>query len=393
MIPKNSFNKLESETKRIRLCVLGSTGTIGQNTLEIVRQNPELFEVVALAAGRNAEKLTAQIREFKPKAAALNSEEGYKELTELVPDGSVELYAGADAIAELTARDDVDVVVAAIVGFAALKAVLRALKANKKVALANKESLVCGGMLVKRALEAGSGMIVPVDSEHSAIFQALQGQAEKSIKNLILTASGGPFWKMPKSEFATITPEMALKHPKWKMGPKITIDSATMINKALELIEACWLFEMKAEHVKVLVHPQSIVHSIVELIDGTQLAQMSVPDMKGPIAYALRYPARTESVLKPLNLAEIGILEFHPLDEEKFPAVTLARQAIAQGTAATAVMNAANEEAVAAFLKGAIPFTKIVSAVEGALARYGDRSYSTFEELVAIDNEVRAHTL
>ncbi|MGI6523851.1 MAG: 1-deoxy-D-xylulose-5-phosphate reductoisomerase [Bdellovibrionota bacterium] len=375
---------------KTRLCILGSTGSIGQSALQIVRDNRDRFEVVALAAGSNVEELKKQILEFHPKVAALHDEKAFLKLEKVLPTSACnELSCGAKSIAEITTRQDVDVVLAAIVGFAGLRSVVAALSADKIVALANKESLVCGGAIIKKLLAEGHGKIIPVDSEHSAIFQALQGQSPDGLKSLILTASGGPFFKTPIEEFSTITVEQALKHPRWKMGPKVTIDSATMMNKALEVIEAYWLFGVSEEQISVLVHPQSIVHSLVEFVDGSQLAQLSHPDMKGPIAYALRYPERMPQVMLPLDLAKIGKLDFFPLDDKKFPAVKLAKEAIKKGGAATAVFNIANEVAVKSFLNEKVGFDKIVPFVEDALNNFGDKTYSSLEELEMIDREVR----
>lgn len=375
---------------KTRLCILGSTGSIGQSALQVVRDNRDRFEVVALAAGSNVEELKKQILEFHPKVAALHDEKAFLKLEKVLPTSACnELSCGAKSIAEITTRQDVDVVLAAIVGFAGLRSVVAALSADKIVALANKESLVCGGAIIKKLLAEGHGKIIPVDSEHSAIFQALQGQSPDGLKSLILTASGGPFFKTPIEEFSTITVEQALKHPRWKMGPKVTIDSATMMNKALEVIEAYWLFGVSEEQISVLVHPQSIVHSLVEFVDGSQLAQLSHPDMKGPIAYALRYPERMPQVMLPLDLAKIGKLDFFPLDDKKFPAVKLAKEAIKKGGAATAVFNIANEVAVKSFLNEKVGFDKIVPFVEDALNNFGDKTYSSLEELEMIDREVR----
>jgi len=389
-----NFGMVESEQKlerseKIRLCILGSTGSIGKSALQVVRSHPERFEVVALVAGSNSDELARQIIEFRPRVAALANEKAFLKLTKSIPTGlCCEIGCGTASIDEIVSRSDVDTVLAAIVGFAGLRSVIAALKANKVVALANKESLVCGGALVKDLVEAGHGRIIPVDSEHSAIFQVLQAQYPENIKSLILTASGGPFWQMPIDKFAEVTVEQALNHPRWKMGPKVTVDSATMMNKALEVIEAHWLFGIK--EINVLVHPQSVVHSLIELIDGSQLAQLGVPDMKAPIAYALCYPDRLASVVVPLNLATVGKLEFYNIDDTKFPAVRLAKLAISQGGIATAVFNIANEEAVSLFLAGKLAFYRIVPFVEKALESYGNGEYSSFEELEEIISTVKA---
>lgn len=379
--------------RRARVCILGCTGSIGVSGLEVVRRYPEHLETTVLAAGGNVELLVRQIAEFKPAYAAVKDAESLERLRQLLEAERIEsprLCAGEAEIAALAALPEVDVVLAAIVGFAGLRAVLAAAAAGKRIALANKESLVAGGALVQRAAEQGGAAIVPVDSEHSALFQLMQGQELQAIERLILTASGGPFLKLPAAELEKIKPDEALRHPKWRMGPKISVDSATMVNKALEVIEAHWLFGVEVERIDVLVHPQSIVHSLIALADGSQLAQLSVPDMKGPIAHGLMYPAaRLPGVMRGLRLAEVGSLDFLPLDPEQFPAVDLARAALRAGGAAAAVFNIANEVAVEAFLKGCLRFDRIVPFAARALEQYGGLAYGSYEELAAIDADVR----
>lgn len=379
--------------ERMRLCIMGSTGSIGVSALEVARRHPEHIHVHTLAAGGNVELLARQIAEFRPVRAAVRDPQALSRLAEILRQEGIpapELYAGDLQGAEIAAADEVDVVLAAIVGLTGLRSVLAALKAGKRVALANKESLVAGGALVREAMQPRHAMLVPVDSEHSALFQLLEGEPRAGIARLILTASGGPFLKTPAGEFAAIDPARALQHPRWKMGPKISIDSATMMNKALEVIEAHWLFGAGVDEIDVLVHPQSIVHSLVELTDGSQQAHLSVPDMKGAIAYGLLYPeGRLPGVMRPLNLAAVGTLEFLPLDHEKFPAVTLAREALRAGGAASAVFNIANEAAVNGFLQGALRFDQIVPFAARALERYAHRSFDCLEALLALDAEVR----
>ena len=391
---KESCRTVATGRRPINICVLGSTGSIGSSTLDVVRSHTGFFRVIALAAGANAPKLFEQIKEFRPRYVSVKNEQALEDLKQLVSaakaGGMPELSCGDEKIAALAALPEVDVVLAAIVGFAGLRSVISALQAGKMVALANKESLVAGGRLVEEALAGGGGTIVPVDSEHSAVFQALRGQEPENIKRLLLTASGGPFLLTPKEDFDKIKPEEALRHPKWKMGSKISIDSATMMNKALEVIEAHWLFGLEPEKIDVLVHPQSIVHSLIELIDGSQLAQLSVPDMKGPIAYALTYPdQRLPAVMNSLDLAGTGVLEFFPMDNDKFPAVNLARAALKEGGAASAVLNIANEVAVDCFLNRRLRFDQIVPFAAETLERHAGLDYGDFEELLAIDRKVR----
>jgi 1-deoxy-D-xylulose-5-phosphate reductoisomerase len=368
----------------IRISVLGSTGSIGASALEVVRSHPGVFEVVALAAGANAEKLAEQAAEFRPRYAALADESAAAKAQRGGHPAfeGIELGCGEEAVARLAALDQVDVVLAAVVGFAGLRSVLEAVRAGKCVALANKESLVAGGALVAREALHSRATIIPVDSEHSALFQALQGHAVQQVSKLVLTASGGPFLRTSIEKLKDVNPAQALQHPNWKMGAKITVDSATMMNKALEVIEACWLFGVDADKIDVVVHPQSIVHSLVAFVDGTQIAQLSVPDMKGPIAYALTYPGgRLPQVMPPLDLGVVGALEFLPLDDARFPAIELARRCMRSGGLSSAVLNIANEVAVAAFLRGRMPFTGIVPFAEEALAAAGTDSAGSYEDL------------
>lgn len=354
----------------IRIALFGATGSIGKSTLELVRDNPNLFKVDILVANSSCEALLALAREFSPRIIGLADSAAAERLESFggLPPG-VSLVTGS-AVAELAADPQCSVVVAAIVGAAGVRSVVRALQAGKRVALANKESLVVAGAAIEPLLRDHGGMLIPVDSEHSALFQALQGQLIDSVARLILTASGGPFLNRPLQNFASITPEEAVRHPRWSMGKKISVDSATMMNKALELIEAHWLFGVAADSIDVVVHPQSIVHSAVEFIDGSIIAQLSHPDMKGPISYALRYPeARVPAAVRSLSLAQLGQLEFCALDEAKFPAIRIARESLKAGGLAPAILNVANELAVAAFLDRKISFTQISAFCEFALER------------------------
>lgn len=363
----NSALQLETNHKRRAVMVLGSTGSIGQSTLEVIRRNPELFAVHTLVAGSNSALLAQQINEFEPRFACLS------DLEATLPQGlsGCELLQGESAICELVRHPDIDLVVAAISGNAGVASTVAALEAGKIVALANKESLVCAGSYLAPILEKHASVIIPVDSEHSALFQALQGEHLGDVHKLIITASGGPFLKLPAADLSTVTPEQALKHPRWKMGPKITIDSATLMNKGLEVIEAFWLFGLPLEQIEVVVHPQSIVHSIVSFCDGSQIAQLSETSMLGPIAYALSYPGqRLKAIMPQLDLVRLGQLEFHELDNRRFPAIEIAKQCLREGQMAQIVYSVANEVAVRKFLAGKGKFTDIYRVVEESLSRY-----------------------
>ncbi len=388
LVPDTSPIITAPPERPLRLAIFGSTGSIGASALDIVRQFPQHFKVVALVAGSNSAKLNEQIQEFKPRLAALATPEAASRLD--TSGIACEVYSGEAAAAEIAAHPDVDTVLAAIVGSAGLRSTLRAIEAGKTVALANKESLVAAGALVAKAQAISRAQLLPVDSEHSAIFQSLHGQRRCDVAELILTASGGPFLHTPKEDLCSITPAQAVKHPRWSMGAKISIDSATLVNKALELIEAHWLFAVPQSAIRVQVHPQSIVHSLVAYTDGTQMAQLSVPDMKGAIAYALRFPhGRLPEVMRPLCLSQVGKLEFFEVDNERFPAISLARQALDAGGAMPALFNIANEEAVAAFCQGQLRFDRIVPLIESVLSRLGQQSYTNLDELLAIQQRGR----
>lgn len=384
------------------LAILGSTGSIGVSTLEVVRAQPERFRVVVLTARRQALRLAAQIREFRPALAVIDDPAGYEELCAALGVSTMpglrtasrwedtELRCGAEAACAAVRESRIDLVVAAVVGMAGLDGVLAALESGVDVALANKESLVVAGALVLECARRSGAKILPVDSEHSAIFQLLQGVAQPDLESIVLTASGGPFRTVPREHLAQITPQQAVQHPRWNMGAKISVDSATMMNKALEVIEAHWIFRLEPERIEVVVHPQSIVHSMVRLVDGTVLAQLSDPDMKGPIAFALNFPApRLPRVMRPLDLAAVGTLTFEPLDPERFPAVGWAKAALRGGAGAPAAFNAANEVAVDAFLAGSIPFPAIGRIAEQSLERFGQRGYTQLKELRELCAEVQ----
>jgi len=372
-----------------RLSILGATGSIGTQTLDVVRLFPDRFDVRALSCGANVELLAEQIREFRPDVAAVGTAERARVLRESVPDLDVEVRVGEEGLCDVATRDDVDAVVAAVVGFAGLAPVLAALRDGKKVALANKETMVVAGPLVQQALEEGNGKLLPVDSEHSAIFQCMAGEAERSVERIVLTASGGPFRTRPADTFGDITVNEALDHPNWSMGPKITIDSATMMNKGLEVIEARWLFDLDVDQIDVLVHPQSIVHSMVAFADGAVKAQLGVPDMKVPIQYALSFPDRWPAPHERLDWSELGRLDFEPPDIDKFPCLGLAYEALNAGGTAPAVLNAANEAAVALFLDENITFADIPRAIERTLSQVPATQAPSLDDLYAADEEAR----
>lgn len=369
------------------IAILGSTGSIGTQALELVRLHPEEFRVVALTARSSREKLFAQVREFRPEVAGLTEPIPMSEIPEDVR--FCRWVMGADALHAAAAEVPADMVLVSVVGIAGLQSVMDALGANRQVLLANKEALVTGGHLVMDAAKRIGKPILPVDSEHSAIFQCLQAAGGNQPVRLLLTASGGPFRTWTREQMQNATRAQALKHPNWSMGAKITIDSASMFNKALEIIEAHWLFDMPPEKIQVVVHPQSIVHSAVEFADGAVLAQLGVPDMRVPIAYAMTYPRRIPTGSKPLDLFSIGTLTFEPGDQVRFPALRLAGECLNAGGAACTILNGANEMAVAAFLRDEIPFGAISRIVEGTLEACGAMPADTLEDIFHADLEAR----
>lgn len=370
------------------LSILGSTGSIGRNALEIARKNPARFRVVALSAGANLDLLKKQIDEFSPRYVSVLSESGAKEIKKYAP-SSVYVGSGVKGAVNAASFDGVDVTVSAISGAAGLVPTMAAIKAGKDVALANKETLVMAGPIVMKEAAKRGVKLMPVDSEHSAIFQALSGHRREDIKRLILTASGGPFLKTPMKRLGGVTPAQALNHPRWKMGKKISIDSATLMNKGLEVIEARWLFDVPAGRISVTVHPQSVVHSMVEYVDGSIVAQMGVADMKGPIAYALSYPERIASSAPALDLKGLR-LDFAEPDLKRFPCLALAYGALERGGAAPAMLNAADEVAVEAFLKGVIGFTGIHRVIAGVLDAVGERGVAEdVQDIVEADLAAR----
>ena len=367
------------------LSILGSTGSIGVSTLEIVAAHPDRFRVVAMTAGRNLELFSRQIRQFSPRIAAVASREDVPRLKELCSGLKVEILGGVEGLIAAATADEVHMVVAAIVGAAGLVPTAAAIRAGKDIALANKETLVTAGHLFMEMVTEYKVRLFPVDSEHSAVFQSIEGHRSQDIGRIILTASGGPFLNTPAEQLARVTVADALNHPNWSMGRKITIDSATMMNKGLEVLEARWLFDAPVEKIAVNIHPQSIIHSMVEYIDGCVIAQLGTPDMKAPIAYALSYPERVATGVKPLDLTEFSGLTFFKPDLEKFRCLGLAYSAIAAGESMPAVMNAANEIAVEAFLAGRIGFMRIAEVIERTMDRHQAQSLTSIEEVLQAD--------
>jgi len=378
-----------SKTRK-RIIVLGSTGSIGSNTLDVIRHHPGEYQVVGLAAWKNIRLLSEQIQEFKPRLAAVKNRADSLGLQKKFSKTGTDVVAGETGLLELVTELEADLVVSAITGIAGLKPTMAALEAGKNLALANKESMVVAGQFLKKIASRTGARIIPVDSEHSAIFQCLQGQKKRYLKRVYLTASGGPFFRLPVNDLAERKVEEALKHPRWTMGKKVTIDSATLMNKGLELIEARWLFDLQPEELQVLIHPQSIVHGLVEFQDGSVLAQLSQTDMRIPIQYALSYPERQTSFLPALNLAEIVSLEFYPVDDERrYPLFFLARKALQGGESYPVMLNAANEVAVTAFLEGKIMFGEIHSIVEYCYRQHQPVKLTSLDDVFTLDHKTR----
>jgi 1-deoxy-D-xylulose-5-phosphate reductoisomerase len=368
--------------------ILGSTGSVGRNTLDLVERSPERFRVDVLTGNVNVDLLIEQARAFRPKLAVIGSEDKYAALKQGLAGTGIDVAAGRAAIAEAAAVPT-DFVMASIVGIAGLAPTLAAARRGAVVGLANKECLVCAGDFLLSEIERGGGELVPVDSEHNAIFQVFDFHNDKSVEKLVLTASGGPFRSFDLARMADVTPAQAVAHPNWDMGAKISVDSATMMNKGLELFEAYYLFPVREDQIDILVHPQSVVHSMVAYLDGSVLAQMGTQDMRIPISYALGWPNRMETPSRKLALHEIGTLTFEAPDQERFPALRLAREALKAGGAAPIVLNAANEVAVARFLSGGLKFLDIARVVEGALNRSNAAAPSSIEDIGDIDQTAR----
>lgn len=373
---------------RQRLALLGSTGSIGEQTLDIVRENPDLFELRVLTAHRNWERLAQQARAFDADAVAIADESCYAPLRDALAGCDTKVYAGAGAVAQLAAAGDTDTVVNALVGYAGLAPTVAALGRGKRLALANKESLVVAGELVMRLALEHRVPILPIDSEHSAIFQCLAGE-RAPVRRLLITCSGGSLRDLPREALADVTPEQALRHPQWKMGAKITIDSSTLVNKGFEVIEAHWLFGVPAERIRVVLHPQAIVHSMVEFEDGAIKAQLGSPDMRTPIGYALMYPDRACRPGEQFDFTAHPQLTFGEVDREKYPALDLAYDCLRRGGTAACTMNGANEVAVAAFLEHRCRYTDIVRTIEYALARATFVAGPTLDDCAESDREAR----
>ncbi len=375
--------------KKKHIALLGSTGSIGTQTLDIVREHKDEFVVEVLTAGTNADLLIQQALEFEPNAVVIADQTKYELVKQALKDTFIKVFAGSKSIEEVVEFDDIDIVLTALVGFAGLKPTLSAIKAKKTIALSNKETLVVAGDLITRLANENNVPILPVDSEHSAIFQCLQGEYHNKIKKILLSASGGAFRGKKKHELENITVKQALQNPNWSMGKKVTIDSATLMNKGLEVIEAKWLFGVEASNITPIIHPQSIIHSMVEFEDGSIKAQMSVPDMRLPILYALSYPFRIPTKQKELNLFEIGSLDFYKPDMETFPCLSLAFSAIEKGGNMPCIMNAANEIAVEEFLKGSISFLDIPKIIEKAMKESSFIANPSMEDYFITDEEVK----
>ncbi len=366
-----------------KISVLGSTGSIGTQTLDVVDITKE-YEVETLSAHSNVSLLEEQIRKYKPKKVSMTDENAAKDLKIRVADTSTQVLSGLEGVCECAAESDAEAVVTAIVGIAGLKPTLAAISAGKRIALANKETLVTAGEIVRKSAKDNNVEIIPVDSEHSAIFQSISNQ-KKFLKKIIITASGGPFFGKDSEFLSTVTPEMALKHPNWNMGGKITIDSATLVNKGLEIIEAMHLFDISVDNVEPIVHRESIIHSMVEFCDGSVIAQLGVPDMKLPISYALSYPERTVPVTKALDLVSVSKLSFYPIDNKTFPAVELAKKAAREGGVMCAVYNGANEAAVERFLNRECKFNQITEFIEVAMQKAPKIENASLEDIINAD--------
>ncbi|MDR1724152.1 MAG: 1-deoxy-D-xylulose-5-phosphate reductoisomerase [Tannerella sp.] len=372
-----------------QLAILGSTGSIGTQALEVVGAHRDLFEVYALTANNNAELLIEQAHKYMPDTVVIANERKYPEVREALEDLPIKVWAGADAIAQVVTAEPIDMVLTAMVGYSGLRPTIEAIKAKKAIALANKETLVVAGELVTALALQYATPIIPVDSEHSAIFQCLNGETHNPVEKILLTASGGPFFHKNKAELATVSVEQALKHPNWQMGAKVTIDSASMMNKGFEMIEAKWLFGVRPNQIEIVVHPQSIIHSMVQFEDGAIIAQLGVPDMRLPISYAFSYPKRLTSVSPRLDFFATGALTFERPDADRFPNLVFAFEAVKRGGNMPCILNAANEIAVAAFLEGRIGFLKMSDLIEHTMAKATYKANPTYEDYVNTDAEAR----
>lgn len=375
--------------KKRQLAILGSTGSIGTQALEVVGEHPDQFEVYALTANNQVDLLINQARRFMPEVVVIANERKYPELKEALEDLPIKVWAGADAIAQMVQAEPIDMVLTAMVGYSGLRPTIAAVQAGKAIALANKETLVVAGELIMRLAAEHKVPILPVDSEHSAIFQCLAGSFDNPIEKILLTASGGPFRTKTLEELATVTKAQALRHPNWTMGAKITIDSASMMNKGFEMIEAKWLFGVTPEQVQVVVHPQSVIHSMVQFEDGAVMAQLGIPDMKLPIAYAFSFPKRMKSLAPRLDFRQYATLTFEEPDTRRFRNLAFAFEAVRQGGNMPCVLNAANEVVVAAFLRDEIGFLRMSDVIERTMAKASFIAKPSYEDYVATDAEAR----
>ena len=382
--------RLCDKNMKKKIAILGSTGSIGTQALEVIEEHADKFQVEVLTANGNADLLIAQAIKFKPKVVVIADEAKYKKVEEALWEHDIKTYAGNDALAQVVEMDEIDVVLTALVGYAGLLPTINAIKAKKTIALANKETLVVAGELINKLAIENKVAILPVDSEHSAIFQCLVGEFQNKIEKIYLTASGGPFRGKKRHELQHITKEQALKHPNWDMGAKITIDSATLMNKGLEVIEAKWLFNLKPEQIDVIVHPQSIVHSLVQFEDGSMKAQLGLPDMKHPIQYVLSFPQRLSSKSPRFNFMDYPELTFEKPDTETFLNLQLAFNALEKGGNMACILNAANEVAVEAFLKDKIKFLDIAEINQKCMEQVTFIAHPTYEDYVATDKQTRA---
>ena len=373
--------------KKKQIAILGSTGSIGTQALKVIEEHPDLYGAYALTANNQVELLAEQARKFMPAAVVIANEAKYLQLKEMLADLPIQVYAGADALCEIVEAKPIDVVLASMVGYAGLRPTMNAIRAGKAIALANKETLVVAGELINALAQQYKTPILPVDSEHSAIFQCLE--PNNALEKVILTASGGPFRKFTMDQLQHVTKEQALKHPNWDMGAKITIDSATMMNKGFEVIEAKWLFGVRPDQIEVVVHPQSIIHSMVQYEDGAVKAQLGMPDMRLPIQYAFSYPQRIKASFDRLDFSKMSELTFEQPDTNRFRCLALAYEALNQGGNMACIVNAANEVVVSAFLKDRIPFLRMSEVIEQSMAKVPFIQTPTYEDYVATDAEAR----
>jgi 1-deoxy-D-xylulose-5-phosphate reductoisomerase len=379
---------LSLHSRQENIAILGSTGSIGKNSIEVIANFPDQFKVSYLTVNNNIDALCDQVRRFKPKGVVVLDRNSAAECKKRF-DGATEVLVGEEGLEEIVQRNDVDVVISSLVGFAGLKPTIAAIRAKKKIALANKETLVVAGEIIMRLVKETGGILIPVDSEHSAIFQCLVGESGSSVAKIILTASGGPFLNTPKDMLKKVSVEQALHHPNWKMGNKVTIDSATLMNKGMEVIEARWLFGIPPERIDVVIHPQSIIHSMVEFIDGSVKAQLGMPDMKIPIQYALTYPERAASNVARVDFPKLREMTFFPPDIERFQCLRLAYDALNEGGTMPAALNAANEIAVRRFLEGKIAFQQIPETICRTMEHHNVTGRPTLDDIIAADASAR----